>query len=488
MHKPEYAPAAADDGYSLPPDAVEEPPRSLGRALRQIGPGLILAGAIVGTGELIATTNTGAKAGFALLWLVILSCFVKVFIQAELGRYSISSGRTTLAGFRDVGGVGTLFGWWWIVMMLLTQLQLGAMLGGVGHVIHMAAPGVAPAIAGVLPDGGARQYVMTHPEIPAAIVVTIIAAVILARGSYRIVESLVTVLVILFTFATVACVVMLPAADHPIDWGEVASGLKFQIPQVEGAMLAAIAMFGITGVGATELVAYPYWCIEKGYARKVGRRDDSDAWLARARGWLRVMRLDVWVSLAVYTVATLAFYFLGAATLHKGRSGGLPAGVGGMTDALREMYVPVLGPVGATWFIVVGVFAVLYSTVIAASGGNARTLTDFLHVNRLVPLRSPGDRKRYVGIACVLFLLLDLGLYMAIGSPVTMVLIGGFAQAVTLPIIGAAAIFLRYRRTDPRLRPGLVWDAFLWLSLLALIATAAYGIWDAVTKFTGVRG
>ena len=32
---------------------------------------------------------------FALLWLVIVSCFVKVFVQAELGRYTISSGQTT---------------------------------------------------------------------------------------------------------------------------------------------------------------------------------------------------------------------------------------------------------------------------------------------------------------------------------------------------------------------------------------------------------
>ena len=49
-------------------------------------------------------------------------------------------------------------------------------------------------------------------------------------------------------------------------------------------------------------------------------RNDSPEWLDRARGWLRVMRLDVWVSLIVYTVATLAFYFLGAATLGFGMS------------------------------------------------------------------------------------------------------------------------------------------------------------------------
>ena len=31
-------------------------------------------------------------------------------------------------------------------------------------------------------------------------------------------------------------------------------------------LMTAFSMFGITGVGATELYSYPYWCLEKGYA------------------------------------------------------------------------------------------------------------------------------------------------------------------------------------------------------------------------------
>ena len=57
-------PANLSDPYALSREAVREPPAGLGRALRQIGPGLILAGSIVGTGELIQTTQTGARAGF----------------------------------------------------------------------------------------------------------------------------------------------------------------------------------------------------------------------------------------------------------------------------------------------------------------------------------------------------------------------------------------------------------------------------------------
>src|SRR5208282_6838645 len=118
------------DLYALPKDAIQEPPHSLFAALRKIGPGLILAASIVGTGELINTTSLGAKAGFSLLWLIPLSCVIKVFVQVELGRYAITYGKTTLAAFDSLpgprAGVSWLC-WLWLVMTLTTQAQIAAM-------------------------------------------------------------------------------------------------------------------------------------------------------------------------------------------------------------------------------------------------------------------------------------------------------------------------------------------------------------------------
>src|SRR5438067_3247879 len=131
------------DLYALPPDAIQEPPHSLFRAIRKIGPGLILAASIVGTGELINTTSLGAKAGFGLLWLILLSCVIKVFVQVELGRYAIAHGKTTLAAFDSLPGprLGTSWmGWLWLVMMLTTQAQIAAMEGLVGQAADMAFP------------------------------------------------------------------------------------------------------------------------------------------------------------------------------------------------------------------------------------------------------------------------------------------------------------------------------------------------------------
>jgi Mn2+/Fe2+ NRAMP family transporter len=78
---------------------IRIPPTSKLKIIREIGPGIIIAGAVVGSGELIATTAVGAEAGFYLLWLLILGCVIKVFIQIELGQYAILNQKTTLEAY-----------------------------------------------------------------------------------------------------------------------------------------------------------------------------------------------------------------------------------------------------------------------------------------------------------------------------------------------------------------------------------------------------
>ncbi len=66
------------------------PPKTFWKTITALGPGIILASSIVGSGELIATTVVGAKVGFSLLWLIILGCAVKVAAQIEIGRNAIT--------------------------------------------------------------------------------------------------------------------------------------------------------------------------------------------------------------------------------------------------------------------------------------------------------------------------------------------------------------------------------------------------------------
>jgi manganese transport protein len=146
------------------------------------------------------------------------------------------------------------------------------------------------------------------------------------------------------------------------------------------------------------------------------------------------------------------------------------------------MYEPVLGWDAALAFIVIGAFAVLYSTLVSATAANARLATDFLRVTGFIAPAGPRERFRWVQGICVVIMLVGLTLFYFFPNPVLMVMIGGFAQAITLPPIAAAAIYMRYRRTDRRVTPGLIWDAFLWLSLLAFMAAAGYGVWSQLRK------
>ncbi|MBT8421780.1 MAG: Nramp family divalent metal transporter, partial [Gammaproteobacteria bacterium] len=70
--------------------STREPPRSFAGTLRYLGPGMVVAAGLVGSGELIATTKAGAQAGIALLWVIVIGCVIKVFVQIELGRYTVS--------------------------------------------------------------------------------------------------------------------------------------------------------------------------------------------------------------------------------------------------------------------------------------------------------------------------------------------------------------------------------------------------------------
>jgi Mn2+/Fe2+ NRAMP family transporter len=55
------------DPYELRREDIEEAPTAFVEIFRRIGPGLILASSIVGSGELIATTVLGADNGYLLL-------------------------------------------------------------------------------------------------------------------------------------------------------------------------------------------------------------------------------------------------------------------------------------------------------------------------------------------------------------------------------------------------------------------------------------
>ena len=469
------------DPYALPAEDVHEPPHSLWAALRKIGPGIILAGTIVGSGELLLTTKLGAEQGFVFLWLILFSCVIKVFVQTELGRYAISSGKPTLGALNELKGPRfrvQWMVWWWFVMMSSTIFQLGAMTGTVGQCLNQAFPQVSVQIASSLQTiaPGLAGQISGRPELPWAVFTCLVAMLLLWSGSYRRIESVTTFLVVSLTIVTVVATVALPATHFPIPWDQVAEGLTFQMPAA--GIAVAFSVFGITGVGAAELFYYPYWCLEKGYARYTGRNDDSEDWVRRAKGWIRVMYLDAWVSMVVFTVSTVAFYFMGATVLKP--QGLVPKGAE-MILTLSRMFVDSFGVWTHAAFLI-GAGAVLFKTLYLSSAGNARLVADLVSLGGFARYRTPTDRARVVHWVSLLIPVIALVLFMTFREPGWMVAVGGLVQAATLPIISGATVYFRYRKLDRRLTPPLLVDLLLWLAFLSISLVAGYALWHQMGK------
>jgi Mn2+/Fe2+ NRAMP family transporter len=402
---------------------------------------------------------------------------VKVFIQTELGRYAITHGKTTLAALDTLPGprLGTSWlCWLWLAMMLTTQAQIAAMEGLVGQAADMAFPhasqAVAMAVTRAVPAWGV--FLGLHPEYFWASLTGLAAILLLLSGGYKRLEHVTTAMVAAVTLMTVACVLGLPWTAYPIRPGELARGFEFALPATGIAL--AFSTFGITGVGASELFAYPYWCIEKGYARAAGPRSDDEEWARRARGWMRVMRLDAWFSMLVFTLATVAFYLLGAAVL---RPQGLRPEGANMIRTLSAMYVEPLGAWTRTAFLI-GAWAVLFKTLYVATAANSRLTADFLDLTGLWPQRRPGARERVIRAFCVFYPLLALGIYFAIREPKGLVKVGGYAQGLMLPLIAGATLFLRQRDTDRRVGPRFLTDIFSWFAFFLISAVALYSVVD----------
>ncbi|MEO5823179.1 MAG: Nramp family divalent metal transporter, partial [Vicinamibacteraceae bacterium] len=225
---------AEPDLYTITSDSVETPPRALGAALKRIGPGMVLAASIVGSGELIATTTLGAEVGYLALWIIVASCVIKPVVQGELGRYTIATGETALEAFATVPGprvpgTGGRVNWLvgcWLLTVLLSLLQVGGMFGGVAQVLNLLMPGISV-------------------NVWVGICLALTLALLLGGGYSRI-EKLAVIKVSFFTVLTVCAAAVLLWTPGAVSSRDLADGFALQLPKA--GLSTAIAVFGITGV------------------------------------------------------------------------------------------------------------------------------------------------------------------------------------------------------------------------------------------------
>ncbi len=434
--------------------STQDPPRSFFSKLRFLGPGFILSASIVGSGELIATTVLGAKGGFITFWVILVSCFVKVAIQLEFGKNAIITGKTLMFSFAKLPGPTFKKGNWAIwatfILTLLKILQVGGMLGGSAIAISMLFPQI--------------------PILIWALILGILLSFLIYKNYYSIIEKTSILMVAGFTLLTLASVLAISFTPFGFTFSDVMSGLRFELPP--DLVFIAIGAFGITGVASDEIIAYTYWCQEKGYANHTGINDGSEEWQLRANGWIKIMQLDAIVAMFIYTLVTAAFYLLGASILYGQKE--IPEG-NELINSLASIYTQSLGS-EARFAYLAGAFFVLYSSVFATLAYWSRLFPDIFGQLGWINPDSTTDRKKWVAILAWLFPCLWVIAYLFVEMPTFMILSGGVVGSVLLLIVVFAAIIFRFQNKFLKIASGLVSELMFWLSVASIASVSIYGI------------
>ena len=92
--------------------------RKLTNIIKNLGPGLIFAGAAIGVSHLVQSTRAGADFGFGLLWaLLLVNLFKYPFFQYG-PRYATATGESLIDGYQKLGN------WVLVTYFILTFLTM----------------------------------------------------------------------------------------------------------------------------------------------------------------------------------------------------------------------------------------------------------------------------------------------------------------------------------------------------------------------------
>lgn len=418
---------------------------------------MIVSGSIVGSGEILLTSGLGAAAGFTLLWWVLVSCWSKSIVQAEITRYCITTGDTYMRALNrlpgKIRGPKGPVGWpvWLAVLSFFPGIfGLGGIVGGAGQGLALIFEGLNPMLATGL--------------------VTIGAIGILATGSYPHLERIMLALVMSFTVITLFSSGVMQTTEFQMTLEDLTEGFRFEFPLAVAAL--AIAMYGYTGVNGGEIAAYTYWCVEKGYPKHIGADRTDPRWVDRAKGWIKVLHADVWLTLFILTLATVPFYILGAGVLHA--TGARPEGLETI-EVLAGMFTGTLGGWSLLLFAV-GAFCILFSTTLSGVGAGGRVFPDYIVEFGFIK-RTEIQRRRwtrgYVIVIPIIAFFLDLGFQ----NPVILVMISASFAAITLPIQSGATLWLQSKHMDQRIKPHWVLKTALWATFIFQLLMSLFVIW-----------
>jgi Mn2+/Fe2+ NRAMP family transporter len=294
----------------------------MAKSVSKFGPGILVTAAFIGPGTITTASIAGANYGFALLWALLFSVIATIILQEMTARLGLVS-RQGLAQSLRSSFSGTLLGTAAIILVVAAI--------GVGNAAYEAG-NIAGAALGLQEISGLEGSFW-------ALLVGGLAAALLARGDYRLIERALVMMVLLMSvvFMVTLAMVRVPLAD-------LFTGLL--VPRIPGgSLLTVIALIGTT------VVPYNLFLHANAVQEKWGSEIKTDLALHQSR-W------DTGLSIGLGGLITLAVMGTSAAAFHG-------AGAEFSASNMASQLEPLLGA-GARYFFAAGLFAAGISSAVTA--------------------------------------------------------------------------------------------------------------------------
>ncbi|AKH68445.1 Mn2+/Fe2- transporter, NRAMP family [Spongiibacter sp. IMCC21906] len=393
-------------------------------ALRQIGPGIVIAATGLGAGDMVTAAASGAEFGSLLLWAVIAGAIIKLALNEGLARWQLSAGSSLLSGWNRFLP-RWVAGYFFIYLIIWSFLVAAALMAACGLAAHALIPSISVTLW--------------------AAIQSIIAALLIAFGRYQLLENLMKWLIGLM-FITVMVAVF--AMD--LNGLAIAQNL---IPSLipDKALNMLLAVLGGVG-GSVTLLCYGYWMREKGW---------------QGTGQLSLARWDLTVAYSLTALFAMGIMLL-AAKASPSQTGGL-AILLGIADALGK----ILGENFRLLFLV-GFWAAVFSSMLGVWQG-----VPYLFADTLKQWQSRGRDSSPVEVNSkayrnfLVFLALPPLTLLLFGKPVWLVLLYSVTGAFFMPFLALALLYLNNRKLAKPDRNGLLSNSLLLVALLLFVAVGA---------------
>jgi hypothetical protein len=472
---------------------LPEPPMPKGLSwIGVCGPGVIVLGVSIGSGEFLLGPATFVKHGLSLLWVTLVAVFFQTVFNTELMRYTVATGEPVVTGFMRTRPGKTFWAWFYAVLYFLQIGWPAWAATAAGAIFFLFAERLAapPADSAVIYSIGIATFL-------ACVVVLLIG-----KRIARTLEVLNWVLVasILGSFMVLG-LIYVPAGT----WLSAVVGFagfdtargEFNLLPEHVDILLLGALVGYSGGGGVLNLTLSNWARDKGYGmgsrvghiagavggEKVHLADTGFMFepnaenAARWRGWWRIVRVDQWgiffvgALLGMMLPALLYVTFVASGTDIKGLA---------ISAVLAQTIGATAGPWLGVGVALLGVW-ILFKTQLDCVEGMTRSITDILWTGsaRVRAWRGGDVRAVYYTVLGVVVVWGIIALKLA--APVMLLQIGANIAGVIFIIASMHVLYLNTRVLPPELRPpawrrvALVGMALFYAFFVTLVARSLIG-------------